>query len=124
MVNESNELVASEEIVWFYEYNEYYFCQPEFSRITFVNDSVIEEIRYAMENTEYDKYRSMPTYNYTLIESDGRLTPLSSNRIFDFTKYHVIDTSYFRDCFSQVTPDTEKIFWDPLPLLTITILKI
>jgi hypothetical protein len=89
-----------------------YFCRE--SGYSFVNDSIVE----IKSNTQEGKLYDFETqYTYKKILSNGEIQDLSSNRIFDFTKFIVIKEEHLKGCFAEFM---EKPKFDYSPNIWVT----
>ena len=116
-VNEENELVSNRIMAEYDENNEFYYCKKGNPTLIFINDTLIELKKMAINPNEYSVYRTMPQYIYYSFNSKGELEELTSNRYFDFTKYVKIDSSYFSGCFTQYTEENKEYFYGDVYLL-------
>jgi len=76
----------------------------------FVNDSILEVkvVIESYQNVNMLDYDFETQFEYYQIHNDGSVTPLKSNRHFDFTKFIVIDENQFRGCFAKFMEDSES----------------
>ncbi len=78
----------------------------------FVNDSLIEVKTISGGYLVHQKlYYGMPNYSYFSIAQTGKITLLKTYRLFSFTKYVIIDESYFKGCFVQAKYDDDSRKW-------------
>jgi hypothetical protein len=83
------------------------FCHSEGSR--FINDSVIEiEVRNRPDTDKIRRYDFENTYSYKLISRSGEISDLSTNRYYAFTKFRLINESYFSGCYSTWLKDQNE----------------
>ena len=86
------------------------FCHDEGYK--FINDTIIEVLQssqsYIGNTDSKGRYDFEDTYTYRMITKDGEIQALECNRYYNFTKYFVIDDSYFRGCYSRWMEDEDK----------------
>ena len=98
--NAKSEALKSYDIVS----NDGYYGLCNFNnRYTFLNDSIIElkesySNKIIKENLNYDFFTN---YSYKQLLSNGEIITLTSDRIFDFTKFTVINENYFIGCYAH-----------------------
>jgi len=94
-----------------YAYSSFYYCSDY--HVEMINDSIYE-YKYMDDQRLYPKYDHISRYNFYKIEEDGNISSLKSNRFFDFTKFVVIDESYFEGCFGSMREnfDYDKDKWN------------
>jgi hypothetical protein len=83
------------------------------SHTKFLNDTLLEVMasvpKYDYRSNHYD-YQT--TYFYYSVSKDGRITPLKTNRYYNFTKFANIEARHFQGCFGwrltdQYDPEAE-----------------
>ncbi|MEM7373457.1 MAG: YARHG domain-containing protein [Bacteroidota bacterium] len=83
----------------------YTLCQE--AGFQLVNDTTLEVKESGYSNKTHLPYAQMEWYRYYSISSTGDIQPLTSNRIFDFTKFIRINPEYFQGCFAQGHPSPD-----------------
>lgn len=77
------------------------------SHTRFVNDSILET-KYVDGAKDFDsthgKYFLGNDYEFLKIKANGEIQNLKTNREFAFTKFVLIDATYFKSCFIQQIP--------------------
>lgn len=73
----------------------------------YINDSLVEA-KVENEVDDYGNRDQVNPYKYYQIARDGKVTSLSCNRTFGFTKFAFIDSSYFEGRFILPMTATEK----------------
>jgi hypothetical protein len=98
-LNSKGEYVDSKLIFENLDSTYYYFSDREadFGRY-FLNDSTADLVING-SIAEYQKYSNLTKHIFYRIHKDGKISQLNSNRIFDFTKFTIIDESYFMGTF-------------------------
>ncbi len=76
--------------------------------VRFISDSLLEvkDYKYTSDHFDenldsikfYSKFSKMAFHRYYSIASNGKIFRLESNRIHEFTKYTIVDNSYFDVC--------------------------
>jgi hypothetical protein len=74
-------------------------CGGDGSGFHFLEGNLLEV--FEVVNSSYSKYDYMTGYSYYKIKENGEIENMKSNRVFDFTKFVVMDDSYFKGCFSK-----------------------
>ena len=96
--NDKKESIKS---IHLWEKSTYYTpCDEQSYR--FIGDTLIE-IRQTERDYDFkdNLYDYEPRYSYYQITKDGQINKLNSNRHFIYTKYALIDESYFYGCFAK-----------------------
>lgn len=103
--------VVGKQTVMKVNYENWYLCPDTTYSYRFVNDSLIEIKVQSLLDESKQNYVIMPAYLYVSIDKGGQLKRLKTDRLFSFTKYTVIDESYFYGCFIKMPRDSDNIVW-------------
>ncbi len=79
-----------------------------------LNENIIQ-VRYQRDNPEYKIYSSMTDYKFFKIDEKGIINELSSQRKFSFTKYKIIDSTYFEGKYESHLGNSEiknEAWWE------------
>lgn len=85
------------------------YCHTEGYK--FINDTLIEVLSSSLTDSAVTlerRYDYENTYTYRLITKAGSIKDLHNNRYYNFTKYFVINESYFKGCYSRWREDTDE----------------
>mgnify|MGYP007014123483 FL=1 len=89
-----------------HEHSVFGACMDSHSR--FVNDSILETKfvdSYKNPDSTMGKYFLGNDYEFLKIKPNGKIQTLKTNREFAYTKFVLIDASYFKACFIQLIPN-------------------
>lgn len=73
-----------------------------------IGDSLLQISTERNRNDEPSLYDVEGSYRYYRISENGEFTHLESNRYFDFTKYVIINSSYFQPCLYRFMKSSEQ----------------
>lgn len=79
-----------------------FLCSGQSYRLA--NDSIIE----VKSRSSSDRYRYETSYKYYKVTKEGDVIELGSSRHYDFTKFVVINESYFSGCFAYPIEEREQ----------------
>lgn len=74
----------------------------------FIDSSLLEVC--ISQTSNYSAYTEKDNYHYYKIHADGHIEKLSSNRLFQFTEFVKMDSSYFQACLYRQLNDSDYAY--------------